>query len=299
MKKLLALLTVLLLTAFLAACGGGNEEDTSNENATDDTTAESEESADETEATEENIELTIGASSTPHAEILQEAQPLLEDEGISINIEEYQDYVLPNDDLENGTLDANYFQHIPYLKQTIADTGYELDYIDGIHVEPMGVYSQNVASVDDIEEGMEVIISRSISDHGRILALFETQGLITLDESVDKSAATIDDIAENPLDLTFSPDVDPALLPEMYQSEEDALVAINTNYAIEAGLSPLEDALFIEDEDSEYVNVIAVRSADIENEAITKLVEVLQSEEIQNFILENYEGAVVPVGGSN
>ena len=224
---------------------------------------------------------------------------MLEEEGINITIETYQDYVLPNEDLESGALDANFFQHIPFLEQTVADTGYDLEYIDGIHIEPMGVYSQNITNIDDIEDGQEVIISRSIPDHGRILSLFEQQGLIKLDENVEKSAATIEDIVENPKNITFSPDVDPLLLPEMYQSEPDALVAINTNYAIDAGLNPLNDALFIEDENSEYVNIIAVRGEDKDDPALQTLVDVLQSEEIQNFILETYEGAVVPVGGNN
>jgi D-methionine transport system substrate-binding protein len=270
LKKILGSLVVLLFTIVLAACGGSDDEKAN--------------------------EITVGASSTPHAVILEEAKPLLEEEGITLNIEQYQDYILPNDDLESGTLDANYFQHIPYLEQAVADTGYELDYIAGIHIEPMGVYSKNIKSVDDIPDGAEVIISRSISDHGRILALFEAQGLITLDENVKKAEATVDDIVDNPHNLTFSPDVDPAMLPEMYETEEDKLVAINTNYAIEAGLSPLEDSLFIEDENSPYVNVVAVRTEDKDNEAINKLVDVLQSEDIQNFILEKYNGQVIPVG---
>lgn len=291
MRKFLGLI-LLSFILLLAACGtSGEKEDTANGADDADNTAGE-------EATEP-VDIVIGASSTPHAEILEEAKPLLEEEGINITIETYQDYVLPNEDLESGTLDANFFQHIPFLDQTIDDTGYDLDYIDGIHIEPMGVYSKNITSLDEIEDGQEIIISRSIPDHGRILSLFEQQDLITLDESVEKSTATIDDIVDNPLNLTFSPDVDPLLLPEMYESEPDALVAINTNYAIDAGLNPLEDALFIEDENSEYVNVIAVRSKDKDNPAFQTLVDVLQSEEIQNFILENYDGAVVPVGGSN
>jgi len=274
MKKLLFFLSVIFVL-FLAACGGGDSDSA------------------------EQTEITVGASSIPHSEILEEAKPLLEDEGITLNIEEYQDYVLPNDDLANGTLDANYFQHTPFLEQTIADTGYEIESIGGIHVEPMGVYSQNIESVDDIPEGAEVILSNSVADHGRILTLFENEGLIKLDENVEKSEATIEDIVDNPLNLKFAPDFDPAFLPEVYHSEEDALVVINTNYAIQADLKPLEDALFIEGEESEFVNVVAVRSEDADNEALQKLVDVLQSEEIQNFILENYDGAVVPAAGNN
>lgn len=282
MKKIFGLL-VLSLIILLAACGTSDDE--------------TEESADK--ESNEPVELVVGASSTPHAEILEEAKNLLKDEGITLTIETYQDYILPNEDLENGTLDANFFQHIPYLEQTVADTGYDLDYIDGIHIEPMGVYSKNITSIDEIKDGTEVIMSRSIPDHGRILSLFEQQGLIKLDENAEKSTATLDDIVENPKELTFSADVDPLLLPEMYLSEADALVAINTNYAIDADLNPLKDALFIEDENSEYVNVIGVRANDKNNPELNKLVEILQSEEIQNYILDTYEGAVVPVGGNN
>lgn len=297
MRKLLSLV-VSLFVLLLAACGSsGNEETTADGNGADEADNAQEEQAEE-EATE-SVELVIGASSTPHAEILEEAKPLLEEQGIIIEIETYQDYVLPNDDLASGRLDANFFQHIPFLEQTVEDTGYELTYLDGIHIEPMGVYSKNITSLDDIENGQEVIISRSIPDHGRILSLFEQQGLIQLDENVEKSAATIDDIVENPKNLYFDSAVDPLLLPEMYETEEDALVAINTNYAIDAGLNPLEDALFIEDENSEYVNVIAVREEDKDNPVFQTLVDVLQSEEIQNYILNTYEGAVVPVGGNN
>lgn len=297
MRKLLSLV-VLLFVLLLAACGSsGDEETTADGNGADEADNAQEEQAEE-EATE-SVELVIGASSTPHAEILEEAKPLLEEQGIIIEIETYQDYVLPNDDLASGRLDANFFQHIPFLEQTVEDTGYELTYIDGIHIEPMGVYSKNITSLDDIEDGQEVIISRSIPDHGRILSLFEQQGLIKLDENVEKSTATIDDIVENPKNLYFDPAVDPLLLPEMYETEEDALVAINTNYAIDAGLNPLEDALFIEDENSEYVNVIAIREEDKDNPVFQTLVDILQSEEIQNYILETYEGAVVPVGGNN
>lgn len=282
MKRLLTLFSILVVLV-LAACGGSSNEESTDENAG--------EGADTTE----EVTITVGASSVPHAEILEEAKPLLEEKGIILEIEPYEDYVLPNDDLAEGTLDANYFQHIPYLEQTVADTGYDLTHIGGIHIEPMGVYSKGIEDVDSIPEGTEVILSNSVSDHGRILGLFQSQGLIKLDESVDVAAATIDDIVENPLDLKFSPDYDPAFLPEIYETEENALVVINTNFAIGAGLNPLEDSLFIEGEDSPYVNVIAVRSEDKDREELKTLVEVLQSEEIQNFIIENYEGAVVPV----
>lgn len=281
MKRNVAFLLLLLVVLVLAACGDGDTDENTGDNVS------------------ETVEITVGASSTPHAEILEEAKPLLEEEGISLSVEQYQDYVLPNDDLETGDLDANYFQHIPYLEGQIEEIGYDFDYIDGIHIEPMGVYSQNITDIDEIENGTEVILSRSVADHGRVLALFEQNGLITLDEDVEKVDAEVSDIVENPHDLTFSADVDAALLPELYFSEEDALVTINTNYAIDADLNPLEDALFIEGDESPYLNVIAVQSEDTEDEALNKLVDILQSEEIQTYMLETFDGSVVPVGGSN
>ncbi|RDW18684.1 methionine ABC transporter substrate-binding protein [Oceanobacillus arenosus] len=281
MKKYLTLIA-LLAVLVLAACGGSN----SKEN----------DSTKTTEGQDENVVLKVGASSTPHAEILEEAVPLLEEEGITLEIVPYEDYVLPNDDLANGDLDANYFQHLPFLEETIGNTGYELESIGGIHVEPMGVYSQNIKSVDDIPDSAEVILSNSVADHERILKLFEAEGLITLDENAEE--ITIDSIVDNPKNLVFSPDYAPEILPELYHNEADALVVINTNYAIGADLNPIDDALFIEGEESDYVNVIAVRSEDKDEESLKKLVDVLQSEEIANFILEKYNGAIVPVGGT-
>ncbi len=282
MKKLLTLFSILFILV-LAACGGNSDK------------AEEGTTNDETESSQEEVTIKVGASSVPHAEILEEAQPILAEKGITLEIEEYEDYVLPNDDLANGEIDANYFQHIPYLEQTIADTGYELTHIGNIHIEPIGIYSKSIEGIEDIPEGTEVILSNSVSDHGRILGLFQKAGLIELSDDVDVAKATIDDIVENPKDLTFTPDYEPAFLPELYETEEDALVVINTNYAIGAGLDPQDDSIYIEEDDSPYVNVIAVRTEDENNEALKTLVDVLHSEDIQNFILEKYEGAVVPV----
>ncbi|WP_217588673.1 MetQ/NlpA family ABC transporter substrate-binding protein [Lentibacillus saliphilus] len=281
MKKLLALLSIIIVFA-LTACGGNNnnEADETNTGSGDDN---------------ELVSIKVGASSVPHAEILEEAKPLLEEKGIELIIEEYQDFVMPNDALADGELDANYFQHIPYLEQTVADTGYDLDYISGIHIEPMGIYSKDFASLDDIPEGTEVILSNSVSDHPRVLELFEDAGLIKLDDSVAQGELTFDDIVDNPKNLAFDPNFEPAFLPELYRTEDDVLTVINTNYAIQAELDPLEDALFVEGDESRYVNVIAVRSDDMDNEALHTLVDVLHSDEIQTFINEKYEGAIVPV----
>ncbi|HLR03700.1 MAG TPA: MetQ/NlpA family ABC transporter substrate-binding protein [Virgibacillus sp.] len=280
MKKL-SILFLSSLIVLLAACG------------------ESEKGAGEDSSNDGDTVISIGAQSNPHAEILEEAIPLLEDEGITLEIEEYEDYVLPNDDLEEGTIDANYFQHIPYLEQTNEETGYDLDYIGKIHIEPMGIYSKDIKSLDDIKDGTEVILSNSVADHGRILSLFEDADLIELDGDVDPVDAELDDIEKNPKNLEFTPDYEPAFLPELYESEDDVLVAINTNYAIDAGLVPEDDALILENDDSPYANVIAVRSEDKDNEALNKLVDVLHSDEIQTFIEDEYEGAIVPVQEDN
>lgn len=276
-KSILALLSVVLLVV-LAACGGdSNESETA-------------------EVDEDGVtKIVIGAQSVPHAEILEEAEALLAEENIELEIEPYEEFVLPNDDLDNGTLDANYFQHVPYLEQTVEDTGYELTHIGGIHVEPMGVYSNSFEDVDAIPDGTEVLLSNSVADHGRILGLFASEGLITLKEGVEVIDASLEDIEENPKNLVFTADYEPAFLPELYEKEKDTLAVINTNYAIGAGLNPLEDSLFIEGDDSPYSNVIAVREEDKDNEALNKLVEVLHSEAMQDFIIENYEGAIVPV----
>ncbi|WP_088053080.1 MetQ/NlpA family ABC transporter substrate-binding protein [Virgibacillus dakarensis] len=274
MKKILAFVSISLVLV-IAACGG----------------------SDESKGDDENTTIKVGATSVPHAEILEEAKPLLKEKGITLEIEEYQDYVLPNDALADGDLDANYFQTTPYLEQTVKDTGYDLDYIDGIHIEPMGIYSKDITSLDNVKDGTEVILSNSVSDHPRVLALFEKAGLIKLDDSVKTNKATFDDIVENPKNLTFSPDYEAAILPELYNSEENTLVAINTNYAIQAGLDPMDDTLILEDEKSPYVNVVAVQAKDKDNEALNTLVDVLHSKEIQDFMLDKYDGAVVPVGG--
>lgn len=275
MKKILAFVSCIVLLT-LVACGG-NEDKSSGSDS----------------------EITVGASSVPHAQILEEAKPILKEKGITLHIEEYQDYVLPNQDLASGELDANYFQHIPYLTQQNEDPnlGYDFTHIGGIHIEPIGIYSKTIKSVDKIPKGTEVIMSRSVADHGRILSILENEGLIKISDDVKKVEATVDDIVENPKNLKFSADIDAAFLPKMYETEEEALVAINTNYAIGAELNPTEDALILEGSESPYVNVIAVKKKNKDNKALNTLVEVLHSEEIQNFILEEFEGAVVPVDG--
>ncbi|MFP3323856.1 MetQ/NlpA family ABC transporter substrate-binding protein [Planococcus sp. SIMBA_160] len=243
----------------------------------------------------ETSTLKVGASNIPHAEILEQAKPILEEQGIELEIDTYQDYIFPNQDLDSGDLDANYFQHTPYLESQIADHGYDFVSAGGIHIEPIGVYSQDYSSLEELPQDATILMSNSVADHGRILAMLEAEGLITLEEGIDKTTAETSDIVENEKNLQFETEYEAALLAQMYESGEGDAVLINSNYAIDAGLSPMEDAIALESSDSPYANIIAVQSGDENNEDIQALVEVLTSQEIQDFILEEWDGSIVPV----
>lgn len=244
---------------------------------------------------DEKKELVVGASNVPHAVILEKAKPILAEQGIELKIETYQDYILPNKDLESGDLDANYFQHEPYLASQIADNGYDFVSAGGIHIEPIGVYSKKYKSLKELPDGATILISNSVADHGRVLSMLEAQGLITLKDGIDKTKAEVKDIVDNPKNLQFDAEYEAALLVQMYENEEGDAVLINSNYAIDAGLNPLEDSIAIENSESPYVNLIAVNKGDENKEEIKALVEVLTSDEIQDFILEEWGGSVVPV----
>ncbi|MCP3740569.1 MetQ/NlpA family ABC transporter substrate-binding protein [Rossellomorea sp. BNER] len=273
MKKWIAGLLTATSIFGLAACGNGGE----------------------SEGSTESKEIVVGASNVPHAEILEKAQPLLEEKGYELKIEPYQDYIFPNKDLANGDIDANYFQHIPYLESQKEEHGYDFVNAGGIHIEPIGVYSKKYDSLKELPEGATILMSNSVADHGRILSLLEKEGLITLKDGVEKTKATLEDIKDNPKNIQFDYEYEAALLPEYYKNGEGDAVLINSNYAIDAGINPLEDSIAIEKSDSPYVNVIAVQKGDEDNKAVKALVEVLRSKEIQDFILEEWKGAVVPV----
>ncbi|MEB5952556.1 MULTISPECIES: MetQ/NlpA family ABC transporter substrate-binding protein [Enterococcus] len=276
MKKIFGIATTLLLTAALAACGTG-----SNSGSSDSSAAEG-----------ESTKLVIGASVTPHAEILEQAKPLLAEEGIDLEVKTFDDYVLPNKALENGDIDANYFQHIPYLNKQIADNGYDFVNAGAIHIEPMGLYSKRISDISELEDGATVLTSTSESDWGRILTILQDADLITLKDGVDTETATFDDIAENPKNLEFKHDVDPSLLATAYQNDEADLIAINANFAFGIDLNPADDSVLLEADNSPYVNVIAVRSGDEDSDKIKKLIEVLHSDEIKDFVEKQWQGSV-------
>ncbi|NRD76419.1 ABC transporter substrate-binding protein [Bacillus sp. BRMEA1] len=276
MKKWVSLFLALSLALVLAACGTSSS-DKSQGSSSKETT------------------LTVGASAVPHAEILKQAIPLLKKQGINLKIVTFQDYILPNKALASKQLDANYFQHIPYLESQNKQFGYNFVNAGGIHIEPIGVYSKKYKKLSDLPDGAHILMSNSVADHGRLLSLLENAGLIKLKAGIDKTKATLKDVAENPKHLKFDANYDAALLPKIYQNGEGDAVLINSNYALQAGLNPMKDAIALEDKNSPYVNVIAVRKGDENKPAIKALVEVLHSKEIQNWIIKKYGGAVVPV----
>lgn len=279
MKKWLAVILTLTLALALTACGTSKKE-----------TSGSKESSKDGES-----KLVIGASNTPHAIILEKAKPLLEKKGIQLEIKKFNDYVLPNKALASKDLDANYFQHIPYFELQIKDNGYKFVNAGGVHIEPIGIYSKKYKKLSDLPKGATIIMSSSVADHGRVLTLLEKQGLIKLKAGVDKDKAVVKDIVDNPKKLKFGTSYAPELLPQIYNNGEGDAVVINSNFAIDAKLNPVKDAIVLEDKDSPYVNIVAVREGDENRKEIKALMEVLHSKEIQDFILKEFEGAVVPV----
>jgi D-methionine transport system substrate-binding protein len=233
----------------------------------------------------------IGATPVPHAEILNFVVPLLADEGITLEVIEFTDYVQPNLALQDGELDANFFQHIPYLDDFNANRGTNLVSLVGVHIEPLGVYSAKIGSLDELPQRAQIAIPNDVTNGGRALLLLQQAGLIELDPKAGIEP-TVFDIIENKLGIRFS-ELEAAQLTRVLPDVHAAV--INGNYALQAGFSQLEDAIFLEDAESPYVNVIAVREGETENPALQKLVEVLLSDAVRDFILEKYEGLVIPV----
>ena len=292
MKRLLLVVLLALVAFALVACGTDNDKDvdTSEEKSSSEPAVN-----EEADVAEELTKLVVGASNVPHAIILEKAKPLLEEKGIDLVIETYQDYILPNKDLESSELDANFFQHIPYLEVQIADHGYEFENAGAIHVEPMAVYSKKYDSIEDLPDGATILFSNSVAEHGRVLSILEESGLIKLADGVEKVKAEIKDVVENPKNLEFDANYETSFMPQLYNNDEGDALVINANYAIDAGLNPVNDSIAIESSNSPYANIIAVRAGDEDREDIKVLIEVLTSKEIQDFILEEWDGMVVPV----
>ena len=303
MKKVSLVLAAVLIAAALSACGGNGAAETTAASAAE-TTAQAESKAEETKAEETKAEeskasgdlekMVVGASPAPHAEILEAAKPLMAEKGYDLQVMVYSDYVQPNNALDAGDLDANYFQHLPYLESFNEQHGTKLVSAAAIHYEPFGIYAGKTASLEEVADGAVVAVPNDVTNEARALLLLEAQGLITLKEGAGLEA-TKNDIAENPKNLEIM-EVEAAQIPRVLPDVD--LAVINGNYAIEAGLK-VSDALAIEDAESisatTYGNVLAVREGEEETDKTKALVEVLTSEEIKTFMDETYEGAVVPL----
>lgn len=272
-KKLFLLGSVVLSLA-LTGCGGAKKDDTKAEAPADG-----------------DNKIVIGVSPTPHGEIIEGLKPEFEKEGLDVEVVNFDDYIQPNLQLEAGDLDANYFQHKPYLDSFTEERNIDnLDVLGYVHIEPMALYSEKYKSVDEIEDGAEIIIPNDPSNGARALILLEDAGLIKLKDKTNLNS-TEKDIAENPKNLKFTA-MDAPSIAQVYKDSGAAV--INSNFAIGQGLDPTKDSIFLESTDSPYANLVAIRKEDADKEKFQKFLKVLNSEEAKTFIEETFKGAVIP-----
>ena len=266
MKKLLNLV-LALTTLALVGCGGGAADN----------------------KTEKVVK--VGASPVPHAEILEVIKPELAKEGIKLEIVEFNDYVQPNLATNDKEIDANFFQHEPYLKNFVTEhPELKLANVLGVHVEPMGIYSHKIKNINEVKDGAQVSIPSDPTNGGRALLLLERAGLLKLKDGVG-AAATVQDVVDNPKKLVFK-EIEAPQLPRTLDDVD--ISVINTNWAMQADLVPTRDALFMEDKTSPYVNILVVRQGDESRPEIQALMKALHSEAVKNFINEKYKGAIIP-----
>ncbi|MEG2313373.1 MetQ/NlpA family ABC transporter substrate-binding protein [Brevundimonas sp.] len=258
----------LAAVGFLAACGSNKE----------------------AAAPDTSKPLRVGATAVPHAEILEIVRPLLAAEGITLDIKVFNDYVQPNVQLAEKRLDANYFQTEPYLKEFNSARGADLVTVAGIHIEPLGLYSKKHAKLADLPNGAEIVLPNDASNTGRSLLLLQSAGLITLKKG-ENPLQTVADIQDNRKGLTFR-EVEAATIPRILPQVDGAV--INTNYALDAGLSPRTDALSLEGADSPYVNYLVARPDNKDDPRLVALANALRSEAARAFIAQKYQGAVIP-----
>ena len=269
-KTVWALAGLLALGALVAGCSGEKKE--------------------AAQSSDKKVVLKVGATPVPHAEILNEIKPLLAKDGIDLQIIEFTDYVKPNLSLNDKEIDANFFQHEPYLKKFAADRKLDLVNLVAVHIEPMGVYSKKLKDIKSVPDGAKVAIPNDPTNGGRALNILAKAGLIKLKDGVGISA-TVGDIVENPKNLKIT-EAEAAMLPRTLDDVD--LAVINSNFAMEAKLNPTKDALFIEPKDSPYANIVAVRKGDENRKEIQTLKKALTSPEVKKFIEEKYKGAVIP-----
>lgn len=286
-----AVIAAALAASLLTGCSKPAEETTA---AAEKQESKADAGQEKKENPEKLEELTVGASPAPHAEILEAAREVLASKGYDLKIVEYTDYVLPNNALDSGDLDANYFQHFPYLEQFNAERGTKLVSAGAVHYEPFGIYAGKTASLEELADGAKVAVPNDATNEARALLLLEAQGLIKLKEGVGLKATKMD-IVENPKNLELF-EVEAAQIPRSLPDVDIAV--INGNYAIEAGMK-VTDALAVESSDSEaavtYGNVVAVQEGKENEEGTKALMEALTSDTVKEFMETTYEGAVVPL----
>ncbi|GEB35627.1 MULTISPECIES: MetQ/NlpA family ABC transporter substrate-binding protein [Brevibacillus] len=278
MKKLVVSVLSTVLAFSLAACGSKTE------------TAPTPTEGGAQGGQQQEVTLKVGASPVPHAAILKFIAPKLKEQGVNLEVKEFTDYVQPNVQLNEKQLDANFFQHKPYLEEFNKGQNMDLQPVIAVHIEPFGAYSKKVKSVDELAEGATIALPNDPTNSGRALALLEKNGVIKLKEGAGISG-TVKDVVENKKNLKFK-EVEAAMLPRVL--EEVDLALINTNYALEAKLVPTKDALFLEDKESPYANFLVARPDNKDSEAIQKLAKELNSPEVKKFIEDEYKGSIVP-----
>lgn len=294
-KNILLAASILAVAAFSVACQSKRAETTAASQAEQNKDAQSSESADETKAASGDLKkIKVGASPSPHAEILEEANKVLKDKGYELDIVVYNDYVQPNIAVDTGELDANFFQHYPYLESFNEERGTKIVSAGVTHYEPFGIYAGKVSSLDDLKDGAKIAVPNDVTNEARALQLLAAKGLIKIKDGAGLTA-TKNDIVENPKNIELL-EVEAAQVPRSLQDVDVAVV--NGNYAIEAGLK-VKDALAVEDASSEaantYANIVAVKEGNEKNEEILALLDAIQSPEVKKFIEDKYEGAVVPL----
>jgi D-methionine transport system substrate-binding protein len=296
-KVLTGILAGVLAFGTLAGCGSsstGETESNVTPAATEESAASEEAASTEAAEVESKGTIRVAASATPHAEILEEAAKILAEQGWDLEVTVFDDYVQPNNVVESGEFDANYFQHIPYLESFNKEQGTHLVNAGGIHYEPFGIYPGTKSDLSEIADGDVIAVPNDTTNEARALLLLQDNGIITLKEGAGLTA-TVNDIADNPHNVKIQ-ELEAAQVARVIP--EVAYVVLNGNYALEAGYSVGKDAIAYEKSDSEaaktYVNVIAVKEGNENNEGIQALVEVLKSDAIKEFINETYDGAVVP-----
>lgn len=290
-----ALLAGALLCGALAGCGGstGSGSSAAGSSAAGSSAAAS--SAAGSSAAAGSKTITVAATPTPHGEILAKAKDALAKEGITLDIKEFTDYVQPNNVVDAGEIDCNYFQHKPYLDDFNAKNKTKLVSIAAIHYEPLGIYAGKTKALADLKDGATIAVPNDSTNEARALLLLEANGIIKLKDGAGVSA-TVQDIAENKKNVKI---MEFAAEQVSRHMDEVDLVVLNGNYALNAGLNASKDALVIETADSEaaktYANIIVVKEGNEKNEAIQALCKVLKSDEIKNYIKDTYKGAVVPM----